>query len=156
MIKAVKQWHVLSELDWTVSDSFNVWNYIEFTVGIVAASLPTLKPIFNWFLETARTFTTGGRSRGGSYKAGSKSRGYQNKTEQWSKNIAMNSYPSKGAESSSTSSQSPYHVSITGVADKEGWEAHRKESDESIMPLQQTRHTRNPTGIMMTREITVV
>jgi hypothetical protein len=25
IIKAVKQWHVLDDLDWTVSDSFNVW-----------------------------------------------------------------------------------------------------------------------------------
>ncbi|KAF1846117.1 uncharacterized protein K460DRAFT_239927, partial [Cucurbitaria berberidis CBS 394.84] len=50
IIKAVKQWTVLTEPDWTVKDSFNVWNYIEFTVGIIAASLPTIKPLFNWFL----------------------------------------------------------------------------------------------------------
>lgn len=44
-------------------DSFNVWNYIELNIGIVAACLPALKPLFNWFLETARAITSsGGRS----------------------------------------------------------------------------------------------
>ncbi|OMP86311.1 hypothetical protein BK809_0003481 [Diplodia seriata] len=44
-------------------DSFNVWNCIELNIGIVAACLPALKPLFNWFLETARAITSsGGRS----------------------------------------------------------------------------------------------
>lgn len=158
IIKAVKQWHVLEELDWTAEDSFNVWNYIEFTVGIIAASLPTLKPLFNWFLETARAITTGSRSKGGSYKhGGSNSKGYQNKTEQWSKDIAMDSFPSKG-DSSPSSSRGPYHVRITtqptGLAEKEAWEEHRKDSDESIMPLQ-AHHALSSNGIVMTREVKV-
>ncbi|CAO2649724.1 Nn.00g010160.m01.CDS01 [Neocucurbitaria sp. VM-36] len=158
IIKAIKQWHVLTDLDWTVEDSFNVWNYIEFTVGIIAASLPTLKPLFNWFLEAARAMTTGNRSKGASYGVSGNSRGYQNKTEQWNKDIAMDSFPSKG-DSSPTSSKSPYHVRITtqatGRADKEGWEAQRKDSDESIMPLQ-PHHALNSNGIVMTREVSVV
>ncbi|KAF2873389.1 hypothetical protein BDV95DRAFT_604898 [Massariosphaeria phaeospora] len=52
IIKAIQQWNVIGDLDWTVHDSFNVWNFIEFTIGIIAASLPSLKPLFNWFLET--------------------------------------------------------------------------------------------------------
>ncbi|KAF1952866.1 hypothetical protein CC80DRAFT_355435, partial [Byssothecium circinans] len=63
IVKAIQQWHVLEELDWTVQDSFNIWNYIELTVGILAASLPPLKPLVNRFLETARAITSGSRSR---------------------------------------------------------------------------------------------
>ncbi|PVH98848.1 hypothetical protein DM02DRAFT_484891, partial [Periconia macrospinosa] len=54
IIKAIRQWHVFDEPDWTVYNSFNVWNFIELTIGIIAASLPSLKPLFNWFLKTAR------------------------------------------------------------------------------------------------------
>ncbi|OJD40489.1 phosphatidylserine decarboxylase [Diplodia corticola] len=63
IVKCVSQWNVLDEPDWTVHDSFNVWNCIELNIGIVAACLPALKPLFNWFLETARAITSsGGRS----------------------------------------------------------------------------------------------
>ncbi|KAJ4363969.1 hypothetical protein N0V83_009423 [Neocucurbitaria cava] len=160
IIKAVKQWTVLTEPDWTVEDWFNIWNYIEFTVGIIAASLPTLKPLFNWFLETARAITSGGRSKGGSYRVSGHSRGYQNKTDQWNKDIPMDSFPTSKGDSSPTSSKSPYHVRITtqptGRADKEGWEAQRKDSDESIMPLQPHHALNSNGGIVMTREVTVV
>ena len=67
-VKAVLQFNVLNDLDWTVHNSFNVWNYIELTVGIIAASLPTLKPLFNWFLETARAITSGSRTKHSGYK----------------------------------------------------------------------------------------
>lgn len=161
IIKAIKQWNVLSDPDSTAEDSFNVWNYIEFTIGIIAASLPTLKPLFNWFLETARAITSGSRTLGGSYKVnGPNTRGgYQNKTESWNNNsIAMHSYSGKG-EASSTNSDNPYNVKITtqptGLADKEGWEAQRKGSDESIIPLQPL-HPLSAKGIVRTREVTVV
>ncbi|OAG02010.1 uncharacterized protein CC84DRAFT_1046309, partial [Paraphaeosphaeria sporulosa] len=52
IVKAAQQYTVLDDPDWTVHDSFNVWNYIELTVGIIAASLPALKPLFHWALNT--------------------------------------------------------------------------------------------------------
>ena len=155
IVKAVKQWNILSEPDWTVGDSFNVWNFVEFTIGIIAASLPALKPFFNWFFETARAFTSAGRTKMGDYKGGSGLRGYQNTTEQWGKNIQMDSLPGNTAVYSQTSSNKGYDVQVTGVADREGWEAHRK-SDESIEPLRQPRHTLAPHGIVVSREISVV
>ncbi|KAK8240245.1 phosphatidylserine decarboxylase [Phyllosticta capitalensis] len=60
IVKAVSQWKVLTETDWTVHDSFNVWNDIELNTGIIAASLPSLKPLFNWALQTARAITSSG------------------------------------------------------------------------------------------------
>lgn len=162
IIKAVQQWHVLTDPDWTVNDSFNIWNYIEFTVGIIAASLPSLKPLFNWALETARAITSGGRSRGTGkpgYK-GPNSLGYNNMADQSSKSIALHSLTSRG-DTTPGSSKGPYNVRVTtnhhhhtGLADKEAWDMVRaKNSDESILPLQRPEPGHN--GIMMTKEVRI-
>ncbi|OQV06086.1 hypothetical protein CLAIMM_10717 [Cladophialophora immunda] len=46
IIKTVKQAHALADPDWTFHDSFFMWNNIEFNIGILAASLPSLRPLF--------------------------------------------------------------------------------------------------------------
>ena len=154
VVKAIQQWTVLSDPDWTVHDSFNLWNYIEFTVGIIAASLPSLKPLFNWFLETARAITSGGRSRASEYRASgykAGSLGYQKQSDSSNRSIALQSLTNnKGA--------SPYNVRITtaptGLADKEAWDmVHAKESDESIRPLQYPHVAAGRNGIVMTKEV---
>lgn len=160
IIKAVKQWYVLTEQDWTVSDSFNVWNYIEMCTGIIAASLPTLKPLFKDILDTARGLTAGTRSRGGSYKMRSKSSlGYSKTTDPWkSKEIALDSYTSNEA-SSPASSKAPYHVRITthsaAMDDKEGRNTNREDIEEGSWPLQSHQALKS-NGIVRTREISVV
>ncbi|KAF2469141.1 uncharacterized protein BDR25DRAFT_229933 [Lindgomyces ingoldianus] len=156
IIKAVQQWHVLSDPDWTVHDSFNVWNYIEFTIGIIAASLPALKPLFNWFLETARAITSGGRSKGSGYKAsgykGAGSLGYQKQASD-SRSIALHSLTSKG-DSTPGGYKNPYNVRVTTKGEKDTWDMERaKTSDESILPLQ--RPEPGSHQIVMTREVRV-
>jgi hypothetical protein len=37
-----------------IHDAYAIWNFIELDVGIIAASLPALKPLLSWFSETAR------------------------------------------------------------------------------------------------------
>lgn len=157
MVKAVKQYHVFEDLDWTVSDSFSkcscvrycetiaycikdVWNFIEFTVGTIAACLPTLKPLFKDLLETARALTSGSRSRGTNYKVkGSKSSlGYSTPQDPWrSKEIALDSYTS-----TPTGSKAPYAVRITTrpkvSIDKEDWDENREDNDEG--PLRPSPH----------------
>lgn len=44
---------------WFVHDWYSMWNFIELDVGIVAASLPTLKPLFGRLLNQARRWTSG-------------------------------------------------------------------------------------------------
>lgn len=160
IIKAIQQWHVLEDLDWTVHDSFNVWNYIEFTIGIIAASLPSLKPLFISFLETARAITSGGRSKGSygpsGYK-GAASLGYLKQNESAKGSIALQSLTTQGTGTP----KSPYNVRVTtqptGLADKEAWDMmHAKNSDESIAPLQSpSRLEHGQNGIVMTREVRV-
>ncbi|KNG46436.1 hypothetical protein DDE82_007944 [Stemphylium lycopersici] len=37
-----------------IYDAYSVWNFVELDMGIIAASLPALKPLFSWFRGTAR------------------------------------------------------------------------------------------------------
>lgn len=157
IVKAVLQWNVLSDPDWTVHDSFNIWNYLEFTIGIIAASLPSLKPLFNWFLDTARAITSGGRSRGTGKPSGYGGMGYQDMGDRSNKSIALQSLTS-GGQSTPGSSKNPYKVQVTtqhtGLADKEAWEMVRaKNSDESILPLQHPEA--GPNDIVMTTEVRI-
>jgi hypothetical protein len=159
IVKAVMQWNALDDMDWTVRDSFNIWNYIEFTIGIIAASLPTLKPLFNWCLEAARAITTG-RGTDGTRRASAynnrNSLGYQDMGDRSDKSINLQSITSRGG--SSATSSNPYKVRITTsparFADKESWDTVlSKHSDESIQPLQSPTAVHN--GIMMTREVRI-
>jgi hypothetical protein len=157
IVKAILQWNVLDDPDWTVHDAFNLWNWIEFTVGIIAASLPSLKPLFNWFLEAARAITSAGRSRNGTHRVSAYKRrnslGYQDVGDRSDKSIHLQSFTSKGA--SSGTGGGPYNVRVTtshtGLADKEAWDMiNAKGSDESIRPLQPpAAHN----GIMVTKEV---
>ncbi|OAP64509.1 hypothetical protein AYL99_00481 [Fonsecaea erecta] len=64
IIKTVKQAHALADPDWTYHDAFFMWNNIEFNIGILAASLPSLRPLFAKVLGVTQKFTTSsGRNR---------------------------------------------------------------------------------------------
>jgi hypothetical protein len=157
IVKAVQQFHVLEDLDWTYRDSFNIWNYVEFTIGILAASLPTLKPLFNWALDTARAITSAGRTHGSGLRGtkGANSLGYHKQSEVSSKSVELQSMASKG-----DSQRSPYEVEISGkkgpsgIAERDLWETERgKSSEESILPLQHPDAGKN--RIVRTTEVHV-
>jgi hypothetical protein len=38
-----------------IHDTYTMWNFIELEAGIIAASLPGLKPLFSWFYGSARS-----------------------------------------------------------------------------------------------------
>lgn len=57
IIKAVKQGNFFDEQDPLWHNSFNVWNMIELCIGIVAASLPALRPLFVRILASTKSFT---------------------------------------------------------------------------------------------------
>ncbi|RFU26851.1 hypothetical protein B7463_g9484, partial [Scytalidium lignicola] len=58
IVKAVLQSRFLATPDWTWSDSYFVWNAVELHIGIIAACLPALRPLFAFILETTKAFTT--------------------------------------------------------------------------------------------------
>ncbi|MCJ1403806.1 hypothetical protein MMC11_007029, partial [Xylographa trunciseda] len=71
IIKLSIQINILSTPDQTRNDSYNIWNSIELSVGIIAACLPSLRPLFKTMLETTRSYT-GSRNRITVYAAGSR------------------------------------------------------------------------------------
>jgi hypothetical protein len=122
----------------------NTWGMIEFSLGVVAASLPTLKPLFKGLLETARAITSGGHTRRGTYR--SKTAGYSKTTDAWSQEIGLESMSKQSTHGANASTRP------TGLADREAWEAQRKDSDED--PLQPQRGLASD-GIVRTTEISV-
>lgn len=48
-----------------IKDQYNMWNFIELAVGIIAGSLPALKPLFTTFFDAVKATgkTTGSGSR---------------------------------------------------------------------------------------------
>ncbi|KAF1934778.1 hypothetical protein EJ02DRAFT_439656 [Clathrospora elynae] len=58
-----------------IHDSYTIWNFIELYMGIIAALLPALKPMFSWFSNAAKSITKltkkdkfRNRTAGGYYK----------------------------------------------------------------------------------------
>lgn len=58
IVKMKIQKTIFQDPDPFVHDRFTLWRFIELDVGIVAASLPALKPMFNWCLGAARSVTS--------------------------------------------------------------------------------------------------
>ncbi|KAL9081248.1 MAG: hypothetical protein Q9157_000223 [Trypethelium eluteriae] len=74
LVKTVLQFNFLKNKDWTVHDSFDVWASVEVNVGILAASLPALKPLLNGMLEPVKRALTGSSKLPGLDSKGSSNR----------------------------------------------------------------------------------
>ncbi|KAF2754988.1 hypothetical protein EJ05DRAFT_118501 [Pseudovirgaria hyperparasitica] len=165
IVKAVKQATFFSTPDWTVHDSFNVWNVIELSVGMIAANLPCLKPLFNWFLDTARAISSKSeptlrniRTAGCGYHAAAV--GYINRNNSDEISIALEGLTGPKDQYSGTPYGKTHTVIEGGAGENEkiegkslGWlldEASR--SDESILIAGRMIP---PRGIMRTTEVLV-
>ena len=138
-------------------------------VGIMAGCLPSLKPLFNWLLETAKALTISSynRTRRSDYKR-TASFGYFKQQETSSRSVELGSIPSQITQASNNSAaKSPYAVRVTsGVVSPYGQDVanhslslgddkmrgmeRAKTSDDSILPLRQGHG-----GIVRTTEVTV-
>jgi hypothetical protein len=58
IVKTVLQSKIFTDPDFTFHDSFSVWNNVELHVGIIAACLPALRPLFSALLDGAKALTT--------------------------------------------------------------------------------------------------
>ncbi|XPS73004.1 hypothetical protein M3J09_005158 [Ascochyta lentis] len=141
IVKAGIQKTVFADPDPFVHDRFTLWRFIEFDVGIIAASLPALKPMFNWFLGAARGLTT----RTPRPTGAPNSLGYQKQSERSDKGIVLDEYSRRATNTVSISSRPPNtNVWSGGTA---------KNSDESILPLHNVEEKSN--GIVVTRDVHV-
>jgi len=64
IVKEVYLSNFFTNPDFSFNDTYAIWNDVELAVGILAACLPALRPLFAFLLETAHTFKSSGlRSR---------------------------------------------------------------------------------------------
>jgi hypothetical protein len=146
IIKAIQQWHVLEDPDWTVEDSFNIWNYIELTIGIIAASLPPLKPLFKSFRDATRSLTSSKTKdlRGLGYTM--QSSGYHEIDKEPGNSIALQSMSTGNQVQVSCQHELAKNETKTTISDPRG-------SDDSIVQLQDPEVGHN--GIMIKKEVLI-
>ncbi|KAL1603523.1 hypothetical protein SLS60_005111 [Paraconiothyrium brasiliense] len=96
--KTPMQYHFFEEADFTGKGSwYYIWQQVEMNVGITAANLPTLKPLFARFFTSLRTMAGSYGSRGGHSTLNTpyKSTGYF-KQEDQGNSFALSSLSKKG------------------------------------------------------------
>lgn len=146
IVKAEIQKVILSDPDPFVHDRFTLWRFIEFDVGIIAASLPALKPLFNWFLGSVRTLAT----RAGRTNGAPNSMGYQKRSERSDRGIVLNDYNPRSNNTVRIPSRPSNGNFFTVGPSKVG---PSKISDESILPLHNIEE--KPGGIVVTKDVHV-
>lgn len=141
IVKAEIQKTFFQDPDPYVEDRFTLWRNTEMDVGLIAASLPALKPLFNWFLGAARSLTT----RAQRDLSSPATLGYHKQSENTDKGIALGAYNSSSANEAGISSK-PKNGNMWSIGAA-------KNSDESILPLHNAEE--NPGTILVTRDVRV-
>jgi hypothetical protein len=117
---------ILSDPNRFIYDGYSMWNFVELDVGIIAASLPTTKPLFNRFLDAARGLTSGPSKSSG--LGDQNMLGYHRQIEPSSRDIALVNYKNTGGQSVKISAQA------LGSSHKSIWRMERaKTSEDSIL-----------------------
>lgn len=137
---------ILSDPNRFIYDGYSMWNFVELDVGIIAGSLPSIKPLFNKFLDAARGLTSGP-----SKSSGLDDRnmfGYQRHAEPSDGDLALVDYGDTGKPTVRGSAQPP---DPTGQA---VWGMERATSSEdSILPRHTFKGASN--GIVVTSDVRV-
>lgn len=137
---------ILSDPNRFIYDGYSMWNFIELDMGIIAGSLPAIKPLFNRFLDAARGLTSGPSKSSG--LGGRNASGYQRHAQQSDHDIALVNYGDMGNPSVRVSTQPP------GYAEKGMWAMERAHnSEDSILAH---HHMANPpNAILVTSDVRV-
>ncbi|PSN73976.1 hypothetical protein BS50DRAFT_670466 [Corynespora cassiicola Philippines] len=156
--KTPMQYNFFKEPDWSGKGSwYYIWQQVEMNVGIMAACLPTLKPLFANFFGHIRAMTSGSQGRSTGLSKPYNSNGYFRQNEPTDRSFALKEINSSLA---STAQQGAYSAESPTVYGGSNWESRRQskggESDESILPLQGAPHLQ-PKGrvIIRTTEVNV-
>ncbi|KAI5375980.1 hypothetical protein J4E82_005224 [Alternaria postmessia] len=140
---------ILNDPERFVHDTFSMWNFIELDVGILAASLPTLRPLFNRFLEAARSVvqsqpTTTPRF---SFREPG-SLGYAKQTDEFSEVLELGQYKAGCETAVRVSSRLPEGHDVRS------WRLDRAHNSESVMPTIHSRVSHSK-DILVTKDISV-
>ncbi|BCR92973.1 uncharacterized protein AKAW2_10019S [Aspergillus luchuensis] len=132
IVKIISQVKVLKEQNIYRHDTFMIWNCAELNVAILAACLPSLKPLLKSVLDGTRSLTTGRRNTS-AYRYDTQGYYVQRSTD-----IAMKSMPRVP----------PTVYDVTAAGSSDGESGNWRESDEQ-------RLHRTETGIMKTTEVVI-
>ncbi|OWY44915.1 uncharacterized protein AALT_g3780 [Alternaria alternata] len=140
---------ILNDPERFVHDTFSMWNFIELDVDILAASLPTLRPLFNRFLEAARSVvqsqpTTTPRF---SFREPG-SLGYEKQTDEFSEVLELGQYKAGCETAVRVSSRLPEGHDVRS------WRLDRAHNSESVMPTIHSRVSHSK-DILVTKDISV-
>ncbi len=132
---------------------------IELTLGIISASLPSLKPLFNWLLETAKALTTNSRTHTGTQLSGFKRNSslnyFKSDTHKSRRDGAFELESVAASERTvnggTSKGKDMYSVKVTG----EGWDIEKggDGSNKAILPIQGV-HSENE--IRVTKSVVVL
>lgn len=145
------QTHVYQNRDFTRSDTYFIWNSLELYTGILAASLPPLRPLFKSILEI--------RSRATTRYATAQRRGYYLQEEG---SVGMTALPKSGSSRYNVDISTKGQASIGGSTCvggiSPGAEPDRNEGDAhsagDIWPVQGRRNL-EARGITKTVDVSV-
>ena len=136
IVKTYLQTRVLETPDAFYNDSYFIWNSIELNVGIVASSLPALRPLFATLIDSTKAFITSGGRSGNRSTVGTKHRDTARYYAQKG-SIGLNSMPRVGDTfHANEQAKSANVVTVTAGAQDD-------DSEEGILPPQmpgQERH----------------
>jgi hypothetical protein len=123
---------------------YSMWNYVELTIGIIAGSLPALKPLFHRLLNVARGTNSGVSAKATGHK-GPNSLGYYKQSDQGEAGIGLKDLTGTVRRLSKVLGPSD-----KAVADVH-WTAGRgADSEESILRLHGSENTSK--SIVVTRD----
>ena len=144
ILKLYKQTHYhFGDNDQNLHDTFFVWSFVELSIGIIAASLPMLKPllapIFGIVASEVRR-----QAAGMSKSSHSNSGGAKGSSDRWGgKNVALENISAASATTASNNGDG-YRVFVsarpTGREEKEMHDIIRAGSEDRILPPSQA-HT---------------
>jgi hypothetical protein len=161
--KTPMQYNFFKEADFSGHGSwYYIWQQVEMHIGILAACLPTLKPLFASFFGQIRTFTKGRTTGSNGVSTPFRSNGYVKQ------NDAGNSFAMKNmSEGSQSQLRSPYDEDVilgkesysvtTNGGRRDRRHSRAGDSDESILSHDHRRSNGMPRGmaIVRTTEVSV-
>jgi hypothetical protein len=143
--KTVLQSKVFTTPDYTRDDSYTIWNNIELHVGIIAASLPSLRPLFAAILDGAKGLTM---RNGSSTYANTRQHKYYVQDESNAGGIKMGSF-------ASAKDKNGYDVEISTIARAMTVESHDDTKRNGSMDSDDIFIMREGLGIMKSVDISV-
>ncbi|KAF2829246.1 hypothetical protein CC86DRAFT_464898 [Ophiobolus disseminans] len=161
--KTPMQANFFKELDWSGKGAwYYIWQQVEMHVGIIAACLPTLKPLFANFFDSIRTFTKGRSTGSNAISAPFQSHGYIKHNDAQGQNSFAMKNMSEGSQSQPRSpydeedvlAKGTYSVTTSGGR-RDRRQSRSGESDESILSHDRPAGLTRGRGIVKTSEVEV-